>query len=86
MGIKLRAIKCAEIEKPDNNPDGDDDITPQMIDRPEKEFNLVDVMELKASISEFRKENKTLKDDLKWADQVLKGQCDEDLMVRMKDF
>jgi hypothetical protein len=75
-----------QVVNPNYDPRDAKSTESQMMDKPKADFNYMEEIDLKASMAELRTYNKALTDDIKWADQVLKGQCDEDLMTRMNTF
>ena len=79
-------VEMPQIDNPEYDPTDTLTAEPPRIDKPKADFNYMEELDLKASLAEFRAYNKSLTDDLKWADQILKGQCDEDLVTRMKTF
>ena len=79
-------VDMPQVDNPSYDPTDAKSTEPPKIDKPKADFNYMEELDLKASMTELRTYNKALTDDLKWADQVLKGQCDEDLMTRMNTF
>ena len=79
-------VDMPQVPNPHYDPTDTISTEPPMMDKPKADFKYMEELDLEASLSELRTYNKALRDDLKWADQVLKGQCDEDLMTRMNTF
>ena len=58
----------------------------EYIDKPKKDFNIIEKVLLKESVQNWCRNTKTFEYDLKWAYYVLKGQCNDGLIVMLQTY
>jgi len=83
---KYAPVEMPQVKNPDYKAGETRTDEPRFIDKPRDEFNYTESMKLKIYLVAFHADTRTLEDDLKWADQILMGQSDENAVVRMKTF
>ena len=59
---------------------------PVLIDKLESELHYIEKNKLFLAIKNASTDTRTLDNDMKWADAVLEGQCDDDLMIKMETY
>ena len=59
---------------------------PEFIDKPEKDFNLVDTMMLQAEIKNYQTRTMKYEIDRKWAYTIIRGNCSDDMIVKLNTY
>lgn len=84
--IELKRPSAPQVLNPAHDVTATKSTKPMYIDMPSSEYSDFDRMILKEDVSHYVKSKNKLVTDLKWAYTILKGQCTDELIVKLETY
>jgi len=82
--IELERLTAPQVDNPNYDVTDVKCTKSQFMDMPSEDYSDIERMILKEDVSHYVKSKNKLVTDLKWAYSILKGQCTDDLIVKLE--